>query len=229
MKDIHGQALYDYYFHHSKARLWIHNEYGPKEEMPIDVYFRNLKNMTEMELFALHQCKGKVLDIGAGAGSHALVLQEQGLEITALEISPLAIEVMKHRGVKRVIVEDIFNYRGEQYDTLLLLMNGIGLAGTIAKLKIFLQHVKQLLNDNGQLIFESSNVAYLYNDDVWKMETYYGEIMYQYEYKKQKGDWFKWLYVDKKTLNEVASVEGYKTEILLEDDYDQYLVRLTLK
>src|SRR3982074_2027168 len=99
VKDLFGQALYDFFNGIKGNKLWIHNKYGPKEEMPLDVYFRIDDEMPAMELLAIEQCYGNVLDIGAGAGSHALILQQNGLAVTALDISCLAVNIMKERGV----------------------------------------------------------------------------------------------------------------------------------
>jgi SAM-dependent methyltransferase len=225
MDDVLGQAMVDYYSNKKVAKLWIHNKYGEKEEMPVNVYFRDKETMPDLELIALQNCNGKVLEIGAGAGSHALALQDKGLDITALELSAGAVEVMQQRGVQKVIQEDIFNYAGDRFDTLLLLMNGIGLTRTIEGLKRFLAQAKALLNPGGQLIFDSSDVAYLY--DSLPIEKYYGEIDYQYEYRKTKTDWFRWLYVDQEILVTIANEQGYRVELLTVDIYDQYLVKLT--
>ena len=181
--------------------------------------------MPDLEWCALDHCRGRVLDIGAGAGSHALVMQQRSMDVTALEISPLAAQVMRQRGVNNVAVDDIFIYAGQKYDTLLLLMNGIGLAGTIDNLKILLRHLKTLLNPGGQLLFDSSDIAYLYEGKL-PADRYYGEIPYQYEYQKQKTHWFNWLYVDEQTLTEIAAAEGWDMEVLYEDEFGQYLVRL---
>lgn len=229
MNDVLGQALYDFYAGAVHGKLWIHNKYGPKEEMPVQIYFRQEKEMPDLELIALQKCKGKVLDIGAGAGSHALLLQQQNADVTALEISPKATEVMKLRGVKTIVEQDIFEFKTAGFDTLLLLMNGIGLTGNIARLKEFLQHSKKLLNRNGQLIFDSSDVAYLYEGKPPETENYYGEIMYQYEYKRKKTDWFSWLYLSKKKLIQIAEEGGWDAEILFEDEFDQYLAKLVVR
>ncbi len=229
MQDVLGQAILNFYHKSSKAKLWIHNKYGPKEEMPVEIYFRDLNNLTALELIAIKHCKGKILDIGAGAGSIAKLLQEKRLDVTALEISPILKEVMKLRGVSKIVQEDIYRYDLETFDTLLLLMNGIGLVGSLSGFKRFLKHAKKIINPGGQLIFDSSNVAYLYEGDIPEMANYYGEILYQYEYKKQKTDWFKWLYIDIEKLIETANLEGFQTEILFEDENDQFLARLVVK
>lgn len=227
MTDILGTAIYDFYFNDAKAKLWVHDLHGPKVEMQIPVYFRHPSSMPELEQMALKECRGKVLDIGAGAGSHALTLQEQGFDVTALDISPKATEVMHHRGVKNVVCGDVYGYTEAKYDTLLLLMNGIGLTATLDGLRKFLAHAKDLIDAAGQLIFDSSNVAYLFEESVPEDAGYYGEIRCRYEYKQKKTDWFTWLYVDQETLQRIATAEGWLFEKLFEDEEDQYLARLT--
>ena len=228
MKDILGQAIHNHYHKLPGYKLWINNQYGPKEEMPVDVYFRGEDDMPDIEWLALNECRGSVLDIGAGAGSHALVLQERGFDCTALDISPMACDVMRERGVINVVKGDIFTYNNQKFDTLLLLMNGIGLTGTLDNLSVFLNHIKQLLNPGGQILFDSSDIAYLYEDNL-PTDKYYGELLYQYQYNRQKTEWFPWLYIDEKKLELIVNREGYNMEVLLEDEFKQYLVRLTLK
>jgi SAM-dependent methyltransferase len=202
--------------------------------MPVDVYFREAEDMPELEWIALQQCRGRVLDIGAGAGSHALILQQMGLDITALDISPKAADIMERRGVKKILCQDFFELGGASpdsglsagdFDTLLLLMNGIGLAGTLDGLRLFLAKARTLLRPGGRLIFDSSDIAYMYDGKIPKKPEYYGEILYQYEYRKQQSDWFKWLFIDRKTLTAIALAEGWHTEILFGDEWDQYLVK----
>ena len=226
--DVFGEALRDFYTDNFTQKLILHTSYGEPEDMPLDIFFRDEEDMSEVELEALSCCYGKVLDIGAGVGSHALALQALELDVTALEISPLATGIMRERGVQNVINQDVFTYSGARYDTLLLLMNGIGLVGDLTGLRQFLQHAKKLLNPNGQLMFDSSDVTYLYEGNLPDSGSYYGEIAYQYEYKGVKGPWFKWLYIDQDTLAEIAGEEGWLTIIQYEDEHDQYLARLIL-
>ena len=245
MKDVLGEALTDHYHQRSPGKLWVNNKYGPKEEMPVDVYFREAEDMPELEWIALQQCKGRVLDIGAGAGSHALTLQRMGFDVTALDISRKAAAVMRSRGVKKIILQDFFTLESEEldiavpdllgavapagYDTLLLLMNGIGLSGTLDGLRTFLAKARTLLRPAGRLVFDSSDIAYLYEGKVPRGKDYYGEILYQYEYKKEQGDWFKWLFIDRKTLAGILSTEGWRMEVLFEDEWGQFLVSCQLQ
>ncbi|QNL48982.1 methyltransferase domain-containing protein [Olivibacter sp. SDN3] len=227
--DIFGNALLDYYHKkRSTAPLILHNNYGEDEEMPVEIFFREIDDFPELEFIALALTDGKVLDVGAGAGSHCLYLQQKGVDVTALEISPIACQIMAKRGIKKIINQDIFSYKEEKFDTLLFLMNGIGLAENIAGLKKLLNHCKKLLNTGGQLIFDSSDVSYLYESDLERPMVYHGEIHFQYEYKNQLGDPFGWLYIDQETLILIAQRSGWVVQILYEDENDQYLVRLSL-
>lgn len=229
MNDVLGTALWDHYHQSSPQKLWIHNTYGRKEEMPVEIYFRSWKNLPLLEKKALGACTGNILDAGAGAGSHSLILQLKGRQVTALDISPKAVALMKERGVLDTVCANIFEYREQKFDTVLLLMNGIGLAGSLAGLRRLLQHSKLLLKRGGQLIFDSSDVAYLYKGRRLPTERYYGEINFRYEYKKRKTDWFSWLYVDQNTLALLAEEEGWKSEVWYKDRYGQYLARLSIK
>ncbi|MFY7900814.1 MAG: class I SAM-dependent methyltransferase, partial [Chitinophagaceae bacterium] len=203
MKDVLGKAVSDYFHQRQPQKLWINNDYGPKEEMPVDIYFRNETKMSTIELAALKYCKGKILDIGACVGSHALTLQSYHEDVTALEISPLACSIMQLRGVEKVVEADFFTYEENGYDTLLLLMNGIGLVSNIQGFIAFLAKAKKMLQPKGQLIFDSSDVSYLYDGSVPLAGDYFGEIRFQYEYKKEQSDWFTWLFLDQGTLYHV--------------------------
>jgi SAM-dependent methyltransferase len=224
--DIFGNALNAHFTTGKADTLWLHNSYDEPEEMPIDIFFRTPHEMPELERHALNLCYGKVLDVGAGVGSHALLLQERGLDVTAIDISAEAVQIMQQRGVKKAIVQDVFTTT-TTYDTLLFLMNGIGLTGTLAGLNAFLVQAKSMINPNGQLIFDSSDISYLYADQQMPTSEYYGEVSYQYEYQGQKGSWFQWLYIDQQLLLQRASELGWKCEIIFDDGEDQYLARLT--
>lgn len=229
MNDVYGDFLKDYLAKGKTSTIWLHNNYAEAEEMPVEVFFRKVYEITDLEAFALRQCKGKVLDIGAGAGAITLILQKRGFDVTALEISPGAAEVMQKRGVQKIINTNIFDYQDEQYDTLLLMMNGIGFCQYLDEIERFLHHAKKLLKPEGQILFDSSDVLYLYENKKYEDDGYYGEIDYQYEYKGKKGDWFTWIYVARDIMKEIATKCGYQMEVLFDDGSDQYLARLSLK
>lgn len=224
--DILGQALCDYHFRRPASRLWVYDCFGPRVEMKVPVYFRSWEEMPLLEQIALTECRGRVLDIGAGAGSHALELQKRGLEVVALDQSEGAVEVMRDRGVQNAVQGDIFRYDEGKFDTLLLLMNGIGLAGDLSGLKKLLRKFRTLLKDGGQIICDSSDVAYMYDDHPFPKDRYYGEISCQYGYRSLRTEPFTWLYIDLKSLCGIAESEGWSCELLFEDGDDSHLIRL---
>ena len=226
MIDLPGKAIHDFYFEKSNKKLFVQDIFGPKVEMPLKTYFRRFSEMPDLEKKALQLCSGKILDIGAGSGSHVLELQKNHKEVYALEISSSACEVMENRGVQNVICADVFAYEGEKFDTLLLLMNGIGISSTIDGFKKFLKKAEELLNPNGKLIFDSCDIGYMY-EVAEKPDYYYGQVRCRYEYEQLLTDWFQWLYLDKETMQTISAALGWKSEIILEDDSDQYLAVLT--
>ena len=228
MTDLPGLAIKNFYEKTSRAKLYVHDTFGPRVEMPISLYFRSEKEMPVLEKKALDLCQGKTLDIGAGAGSHALVLQAKQ-EVVGLEISPAACEVMRNRGLKNVICEDIFKLNNEKFDTLLLLMNGIGLCGDLDGFRKFLKKAETLLNENGIIIFDSSDIDYMYEHEIFPTDHYYGEVFCLYEYQKHVTEWFKWRYLDQETLENIASEEGWTSQLIYTDANDQYLVKLSKK
>src|SRR5690606_5197162 len=123
-RDVYGEALYDFHvLGELKEPLLLHSSYGDIEEMPVAVFFRDDTDFPELEHIALALCDGRVLDVGAGVGSHALYLQQQDFDVTALEISEAACSIMKQRGVQKIIREDFFALQEGNYDTLLFLID----------------------------------------------------------------------------------------------------------
>jgi SAM-dependent methyltransferase len=226
-----GIAFSDFINGMHDASLIVRTNKGEDETMPVRYFFRSYDEMPEIEKLALNLCFGKILDIGAGTGCHSLVLQEKDFDVTAIDIQPSFVEIMKNRGVRKALTADIFKYNEGLYDTLLLLMNGIGLTGNLAGLSRFLAHAKKLLNKGGQILLDSCDLMYLHEeeDGTYRMnlnDGYHGEIVYEIEYKGLRGQPFNWLFVDFSTLTEIANEEGFKTELLAEGDLFSYLARL---
>ncbi len=226
MKDLWGRALLDYYHGALKDTLILHTSFGEPEEVPVWVFFREQENFEEHELFALDQCEGRVLDIGAGTGCHSLYLQQHGIPVTALEQSSGACEVMRSRGVYKVVEQDLFSFNQDGFDTALILMNGLGLAGTIDNLPAFLKHTMSLLKPGGQILADSCDVRYLYSKQQMPVDFYYGEQRYSYQYDNQRDVEFPWLFVDMDRLQDQVYQIGLTTQIVYQSE-NQYLARIT--
>lgn len=227
--DVYGTALTDFGNEDEEAKLILHNSYGEPEEMPLWYFFREYDEMPDLERMALSVCEGRVLDVGAGTGSHSLVLQHFGYDAVAIDTSSLAVDLMKKSNVKEVLEIDFFKYSDTKFDTILSLMNGIGIIGKLDRLAAFLDKAKELLNPGGQLIFDSSDIKYLYEEGELPKSSYYGEVRFCYEYKGNRGDWFDWVYVDQNKLSEMAESLGWYVYFLHSDEHDQYLVRMIPK
>ncbi len=234
-KDPIGHAVAAYYSANDLTSIHVISSSFDGDEMEPAYFFRSYSEMPQLEQVALKKVKGKVLDIGAGAGAHALFLQDKGFDVTALEMSELCCSVMQKRGLKKVIAEDVFSYENEnQFDTILLLMNGIGIAGSPEGLKTLFQKLKTFLKPTGQIILDSSDLIYLYEQENGSFlldinaTTYYGQIDFLLKYKSIEGEQFEWLYADQVLLSDTASELGFNTEIIEYGDHYNYLAKLTL-
>ena len=231
--DILGHALMDYQRNGVAAAIKTISSLEEEDTMPLPYLFRDYEQMPMLEQKALKLCNGSILDIGCGAGSHSLYLQESGFEVTALDQSHGAIEVCKTRGVKNVKNEAILDLLGTKFDTLLLLMNGIGLVGSLTGLRTHLAHFKRLLHPKGQILMDSSDIIYMFEDQddggYWIPGdgSYYGEIEFTMQYKDKKGVPFNWLYIDFETLKTQCALEGFNCELVSEGEHYDYLARLT--
>jgi cyclopropane fatty-acyl-phospholipid synthase-like methyltransferase len=230
-KDPMGRAIADYYKIGTADKLRVFSPMFEEDEIPLETLFRKYEDMPAIERKALDMAKGKTLDVGAGSGCHSLVLQQRGVDVTAIDISPLSVETMKCRGVKNAIEQDFFTLK-EQYDTILMLMNGIGIVGTLERLPVFFHHLDKILAPGGQLICDSSDIRYVFEDENGMMEVpkemdYYGEQSFRLQYKDTIGDLFPWLYVDANTLKQVAKENGYEVEVVAEGEHYGYLAKIT--
>ena len=225
--DVFGQAILAYFNGDKNASITTETSISEKDELPVDYLFRGYDAMPALEQKALDICNGTILDIGCGAGSHALYLQQKGFDVTALDQSSDAIAVCQKRGIKKTLCTSILSYSAKQFDTLILLMNGIGLAGNEAQLNTFLTHLKSLLKPNGQLLLDSSDIRYMYDsDDISRLDTYYGELKFTISYQNL-SETFDWLFIDFDRLNEAAKVVGLQCEKIYSGEHHDYLAKLT--
>lgn len=234
MKDLFGKAILDYQTQNAPEPLITATSISEEDEMDVAYLFRNYDLMPKIEQKALQLAIGTVLDIGCGAGSHALELQnERKLNVTALDISENAIHTCKLRGLKNCFAADILNYETtEKFDTILLLMNGTGIFETLEKTASYLQKLKTLLADRGQILIDSSDLIYMFDADedggAWIPGAhYYGELTFTVKYKGETELPFPWLYMDYNTLQNAAFANGLQCELITEGEHFDYLARLT--
>lgn len=234
MKDLMGRAIWDYYYQENPEDLQTETSISELDDLPVSYLFRDYQEMNALEKKALDLSFGKVLDVGSGAGSHSLYLQnERKLEVTALDISPKSIEICKARGVKNAICEDLLQFSEKDFDTILLLMNGTGIFQSLEHIDQYLQKLKSLVAENGQILIDSTDILYMYDQDedggvLVPAKGYYGELDYYLHYKGESELPMKWLYLDFDTLENAAIANGFKIQKVKQLE-DSYLAQLTLK
>lgn len=237
MKPIYNPyttALKSYHSGERSKKLNVRSEIFEEYELPLPLLFRSFDEMPLLEKNALKIVKGKTLDIGAGVGSHSFYLQQKNIDVTAIDKEIEAVDIMKSRGVRNAQAIDFFNLKNQTFDTLLLLMNGIGIVGKAKNLDLFFFHCKSLLNPQGQIILDSSDILFLYEqeDGTFWMDAeadYYGDVTYWFEYDGVEGEPFDWLYVDFNTLLQAADRNGFYCQRIFEDDHHGFLVKMGLK
>lgn len=238
MKDLFGKAILDFQTNNSPEDLITETSISEEDEMSVAYLFRSYNEMPKLEQKALQLAKGKILDVGCGAGSHSLYLQnERGLDVTSIDISQNAVEACKLRGLKNVQVQNILEMDSDnptnKFDTILLLMNGTGIFGTLKETTKFLQKLKSLLTQNGQILIDSSDIIYMFDNDEdggkWiPGNGYYGELTFTVRYKNEKEEEFPWLYLDYNTLQNAAFANGLQCELILEGEHYDYLAKLSI-
>ncbi len=231
MKDLFGNALLDYQNGNYSEDIITSTNISDEDTLPLAYLFRKFKEMPLLEQKALSLCKGTILDVGCGAGSHSLYLQEQGFEVKAIDVSLGAITVVKKRGLNNAAVLSLL-HETSTFDTIILLMNGSGIFQELTQLSKYLKHLKGLLKPEGQILMDSSDIKYMYEDDdggYWMDMNagYYGELDYFLTYKNEKEAPMKWLYLDFETLKLACETIGLKCHLILEGEHFDYLARIT--
>jgi SAM-dependent methyltransferase len=226
MLDLFGKAILDFQTDNSPEDLVTETSISELDEMSVAYLFRNYDEMPSIEQKALDLCFGKILDVGCGSGGHSLYLQQKGYDVTAIDISENAIKACQLRGLKKAKVQNILELQEEKYDTILLLMNGTGIFQTLEEAPKYLKKLKSSLNPNGQILIDSSDIAYMYDDDELPKDSYYGELTFTIQYKNQTEKPFPWLYMDYELLEKKAAESNLTCQKVLVGVHYDYMARL---
>lgn len=231
MKDLFGKAILDFQTTNSPEAIITETNISEPDEMDVAYLFRAYNEMPNLEKKALQLSKGRILDVGCGAGSHSLYLQEKGFDVTAIDISENAVETCRLRGLKKASVQNVLDVKNDSFDTILLLMNGTGIFQTLAQTSNYLQKLKTLLATNGQILIDSSDIIYMYDENedgsfLVPADSYYGELTFTITYKNEVEETFPWLYLDYNTLQNAAIANGFQCELIKEGNHFDYLARL---
>ena len=203
-----------------------------------DVYFQEYKDWPLHQRKAMRYARGRVLDIGCGAGRHSLYLQEKGLEVMGIDNSPLAVKVCKQRGLANTEVMSI-NQIGRQlgiFDTVIMMGNNFGLFGSFERARRLLEKLNTVTSKNGRIIAETIEVYQTDNPDHLSYHEFNrqrgrmgGQVRIRARYKKYTTPWFDYLMVSKKEMEEILEGTGWRVMKYIESNSPRYIAILEKK
>lgn len=226
-KDPIGKAIHEFSENEGELRITVESDLMEDDFIPVSYLFRSYDVMPEIEQVALSRASGKILDVGAGAGPHTAYLRRKGFDVTAIDTSAGAINHLNkiypndsnlHTSIEKLAASN------EKFDTLLLLMNGIGLAGKKDHLTSFLRMLKGLLSEGGKILCDSTDVRYFYEDEDGGMwvdlnSAYQGDFRFRMHFEDVSSDWFNWVYVDPTVFEDAAKEVGLNFDIIFTEEY----------
>lgn len=225
-------ALLDYHNGDESAAFVMLRDDGFRQRVPVSVFFSK-EDFPPLEAHALELCQGHVLDIGAAAGRHSIHLIQKGFQVTSLDILPETEIILRKRGVTRIITSDILTFSGERFDTLLMLMNGIGMVGTLDGLDRFLDHAHEIISPCGRIICDSIDVSVTADpvhvacreQNIASGQTP-GQQRFTMTYGDVTGYPFDWLHIDFPALSLHAGKAGWNAGLVDSEGNGHYLCQL---
>lgn len=224
-----SQAIQDYISGDKTSKLIIQSDLADDDEMDVNYFFRNENELPEIEKIALNHCKGKILDVGACVGAHTLPLINKGFDVKAIDTEIAAVEYLKQKNVNAVQTDFISLDYSEKFDTILLLMNGIGIAKNLKSFPDFINHCIKLLNPGGKIICDSTDIKYFYEDEEGALwvdlnAEYYGEFKFKWKYKDIEGEEFEWLYLDYEKMKQEVEKLGLSITKIFENEEENHFL-----
>lgn len=227
-----ARALHDYHAGDQSAEFIIERNDGFRECVPASLFFAK-ENFPELEARALDLCQGRILDVGAAAGRHSLELARRGFRVTSLDVLPELESLLGEAGAERIVISDILAFEGGPFETLLMLMNGIGMAGTPDGLVRFLRHARQIVSPGGQILCDSldvtvtaepAHIAYRQRNITEGRAP--GQQTFTITCDGVTGEIFHWLHLDFDSLNRACAENGWASELVASEANGHYLCRI---
>ena len=210
----------------------VERDDGYIDAMNCGTYFSEYEDWPSVEKKAMDLVKGKVLDVGCGAGRHSLYLQNRGFDVTGIDISPLAIEVCKLRGLKKtkvVSIEDLDFAQGS-FDTVIMMGNNFGLFGNFKKAQRLLRKLRMMTFDEALIIadtrdpYRTDNPAHMeYHKANREKGRMGGQVRIRVRFKKYVGRWFDYLMVSKEEMRSILKNTEWKIGEFIDSEGAEYI------
>jgi SAM-dependent methyltransferase len=230
-----GAALRAYHRGETTSEITIISDLWEDEIVPVAAFYRpDDEPLGDLDGAAIELCRGRVLDLGAGAGRHSLELQSADHEVVAVDVLPEAVEIMRDRGVVDARCGDLSVVAEERFDTVVMLMHGLGVVGDVHGLGSLLELLPEVLAPGGRLICDSADLASVLEeespgllDELSSPHRYLGETRFQLRYEDLIGPRYPWLFIDPERLEIIASAAGFRSVVARSGDRGSYLAVLT--
>jgi SAM-dependent methyltransferase len=217
--DAFGRALLDWALGGTIPEIVERDDGYTETGAGPEVYLSGFKGWPLAERQSVRHMKGRVLDVGCGAGRVALNLQQRGIDVVGLDSSRLAVKAAKLRGVNEVWCTsfETLGRRMRSFDTIVLFGNNFGIFGTPDRAREVLTGWATLTNPRARIFVESTNpycggapgidrAYYRRNRERGDMP---GQARFRYHYGYSVGSWFPWLFVSRSELRETLRGTGW--------------------
>lgn len=233
-------ALLDHHRDGRPRRVKALRADGVEFEIETEEYFTLEGELAELDRLALDLARGRVLDVGAGAGRHALALEAKGCEVVAIDVSPTCVALCRERGVRDARELDVMTLAGAagegaredaaralgDFDTIFFGMQTLGVAGGVVPLGRLLAGLRRILRPGGAVIADSSELRVAWEGDEADRSPARGEIVLSTRYRRLRGEPFPWLYLAEADLAAIAEEAGFALETSGRVSSGEYLVAL---
>jgi len=231
-EDAYGQEMWAYYNGERSFEI-VERDDGYIDIGPeTSVYFSSYEDWSPHEKKAMEFVKGRVLDVGCGAGRHSLYLQEKGFDVLGIDISPLAIKVCKLRGLRKaevMAIEDL-KFKPESFDTIIMMGNNFGLFGCFKKARRLLKRFHKMTSKNALIIaetrdpYKTKNPAHLeYHEFNRKRGRMSGQLRIRIRFRRYATRWFDYLMVSKDEMNEILKGTGWRVKEFIDSGGPSYI------
>jgi SAM-dependent methyltransferase len=234
-QDAFGRALLSY-FEREPAHSVVERDDGYFDAENIGTYFADFRKWALQQRRAMRYVRGRVLDIGCGAGRHALYLQRQRLQVVGIDESPLAIRVSRARGVKTARIASVTRIPGDLgvFDTILMMGNNLGLLGNLKRARWLLKRFSGITSDDGRIIAETLNPYKTRNPFHKRYQKanrqrgrMSGQVRLRLHYQTYTTRWFDYLFVSPAELRGIVSGTGWCVSKIIGSSGPQYIAVLS--